>query len=199
MLTPGVLSDNPDGRTSSQRWQNALHVAQAHGNTPGRRLVSRPDQVKEDRRAAVAPARAHIPVEHQADVVEAVASPQFLMARPERSLHQSIIVGIIRLVAPQHILPDMPHRQGRPQKTDPIAPREAVKQLHIRDGCRAVSFALQYAASGSADRRRYRHAPDLHQRPRFLTWLRTHDDCRSGPPGPRPCLLHFPHMFLLCA
>jgi len=193
-----IQSENADDRSLSEMRQKTAHVAGADRNAARSRLISGPDEMEKDRRAAIARPGGYVPVEHQTDVVEPVLTPHLFMARLERRLHQPVVVWIIRLITPQHIGADAPDRQFRGKMPVSFAAPETVKKSHRSNRRCAVTFPLDHGPAAAADRGRQGKRAATDDSPALFARSGTHNERRRPAVSLSPCFFHFSRMFLNC-
>ncbi len=158
--------------------QQPLHVARMYRHAPGRRLISRLDQMEKYRRTAVALTGSDIPVHHQTDIIKPVRPLHLFMARLERRPgalgDQPVIRSMPRLVAPNHLPTDPPHRKRRLRQPDPFAAGKARDEFHGRNRRRPVPFPLESRDPGTADCRLQSDSLERHDCPFPVSRRRPH-------------------------
>lgn len=108
--------------------------------------------MEKDRRAAIARPGGHVPVEHQADIVNPVLPLHLLMARFEWRLDQPVVIRIGGLIAPQHVGVDALDGQRCREMAVSFAAPETVEQPHGSNRRRPIAFPLDHGPAATADR-----------------------------------------------
>lgn len=139
--------------------QQPRHVAGAQSDAAGgRREVVRRD-MKKNRAAAPARARADIVVEHADDIVKMVGSPHLLVAQARGAAQGTIVEERRRVVAPNVASPREARRRAQFRQRDFSAPREKIKQREAARGRRAVALAFLRRHAGAPQRAAQHETP----------------------------------------
>jgi len=134
------------------------------GNFSPAFIIARAGDMEKYRRAAAAYARADIPVQREADIIEIIIAPQTFRAGGIRQAHGAIIIAVMWIIAPAVIFAHAGKRHGAGRQSARAAFAEAADNPHSRQRCGAISLALESAdaalpqSAGNAQRPRLQNA-----------------------------------------
>ncbi len=152
--------------------------------------------MQENGAAPVAPARQHIPVQHDADVIKLILAHHFFISAAIGQPHRSVVVAVLRQIAPAEIWTHgkrgKPHRPDSPWSSLPPVKDRERSQHGKRRG--AITFALQGARSAAPERAGQNAGTSTDKALRPLSGSGSHHDkaCSAAGFGRR----HFPRTFL---
>jgi hypothetical protein len=133
--------------------QQPPHVVACNRDTASRRPVIRMSQMEKDSAAAMAPARGHVPIEHQHHIIEPVGTKHRLMAGGKGKAHRPVIGRMTGRVAPAVHRSKRSESQPRERTAPkPVGAVITAKDLQPTHRACPVALALEMAEAATADR-----------------------------------------------
>lgn len=159
------LPIHPDSRSRADERQNACHGARRYSYAALGGRETGLGNMKENRTAAIADCRPHVPVRHHADIVETILARHAFMAGPIGQSDRAIVIAIAWRVAPAISVFDLTQRKTAPGRArrGSVTTKIAGQEPQISDWSCAVPFALEHRRTCTPQRAWKDEWPHNHQ------------------------------------